>query len=74
MVKQTLEQKKAIRIVLNGDHSTSHLAITSQDRDLLTSINTFVALLEDLTETLSGETHVTNLQLNQCFSISVMFF
>ena len=53
IVKQTLEQKEAIRIVLSGDCSTSHLAITSQDLDLLTSINTFVTLLEDLTETLS---------------------
>ena len=69
MVERTLEQKEAIRIVLSGHHSTSHLAITLQDLDLLTSINTPVAFLEDLTETLSAETHVTNLQLNQCFSI-----
>jgi len=59
MVKRILEQKEAIRIVLSGDRSTSHLAITWQDIDLLTSINAFVAPLEDLTDTLSGETHVT---------------
>ena len=59
MVKRILEQKEAIRIVLSGDRSTSHLAITWQDIDLLASINTFVAPLEDLTDTLSGETHVT---------------
>ena len=28
MVKRALEQKEAIRIVLSGDRSTSHLAIT----------------------------------------------
>lgn len=59
MVKRILEQKEAIRIVLSGDRSTSHLAITWQDIDLLTSISTFVAPLEDLTDTLSGEAHVT---------------
>ena len=59
MAKRMLEQKEAIRIVLSGDHSTSHLAITWQDIDLLALINTFVAPLEDLTDTLSGETHVT---------------
>ena len=59
MVKRILEQKEAIRIVLSGDRSTSHLAITWQDIDLLTSINAFVTPLEDLTDTLSGETHVT---------------
>ena len=59
MVKQILEQKEAIRIVLSGDRSTSHLAITWQDIDLLASINTFVTPLEDLTDTLSGETHFT---------------
>ena len=59
MVKQILEQKEATGIVLGGDHSTSYLAITWQDIDLLTSINTFVAPLEDLTDTLPGETHVT---------------
>ena len=59
MVKRILEQKEVIRIVLSGDRSTSHLAITWQDIDLLTSINAFVTPLEDLTDTLSGETHVT---------------
>ena len=59
MVKRILEQKEAIRIVLRRDRGTSHLAITWQDIDLLASINTFVAPLEDLTDTLSGETHVT---------------
>ena len=59
MVKRILEQKEAIRIVLSGDRSTSHLAITWQDINLLTSISTFVAPLEDLTDTLSGEAHVT---------------
>ena len=44
---------------MSGDRSTSQLAITWQDNDLLTSINTFVASLEDLTDTLSGETRVT---------------
>ena len=37
----------------------SHLAIMWQDIDLLTSINAFVAPLENSTDTLSGETHVT---------------
>ena len=59
MVKRILEQKEAIRIVLSGDRSTSHLAITWQDIDLLTSNSAFVTTLEDLTDTLSGETHVT---------------
>ena len=59
IIKRILEQKEAIRIVLGGDRSTSHLAITWQDIDLLTSINVFVTPLEDLTDTLSGETHVT---------------
>ena len=58
-MKQILEQKEAIRIVLSRDRNTSHLAITWQDIDLLTSINTFVAPLEDLTDTLSGQTRVT---------------
>ena len=51
MAKRILKQKEAIGIVLGGDHSTSHLAITWQDIDLLTSIN--------MTDTLPGETHVT---------------
>ena len=59
MVKRILEQKEAIRIVLSGERSMSHLAITWQNIDLLTSINAFVAPLEGLTDTLSGETHVT---------------
>ena len=59
MLKVILEQKGAIRIVLSGDRSTSHLAITWQDIDLLTSISAFVTPLEDLTDTLSGETHNT---------------
>ena len=68
MVRHILEQKEA---VLSGERSMSHLAITWQDIDLLTSINAFVAPLEDLTDTLSGETHV---QLNQCSNTSVMNF
>ena len=59
MVKRILEQKEAIRIVLSSDHATSHLAITWQDIDLLTSIESFLSPLEDLTDTLLGETHVT---------------
>ena len=59
MVKRILEQKEAIRIVLSSDRATSHLAITWQDIDLLTSIESFLSPLEDLTDTLSGETHVT---------------
>ena len=35
------------------------MAITWQDIDLLTSIESFLSPLEDLTNTLSGETHVT---------------
>jgi len=59
MVKRILEQKEAIRVVLSGDCTTSHLAITWQDIDLLTSIESFLSPLEDLTDTLSGESHVT---------------
>jgi len=53
MVKRVLEQKEAIRIVLSGDCSTIVvLAIIWQN---------FVPLspLEDLTESLSGESHAT---------------
>ena len=35
------------------------MAITWQDIDLLTSIDSFLCPLEDLTDTLSGESHVT---------------
>ena len=59
MVKRILEQKEAIRIVLSSDRATSHLAITWQDIDLLTSIESFLSPLEDLADTLSSETHVT---------------
>ena len=44
MVKRILEQKEAIRIVLSSDRAvraTSYLAITWQDIDLLTSIESF---------------------------------
>ena len=59
MVKRILEQKDAIRIVLSRERSTSHLSLTWQDIDLLTSISKFASPLEDLTDTLSGEAHVT---------------
>ena len=59
MVRRILEQKEAIRVVLSRDHATSHLAITWQDIDLLTSIDSFLCPLEDLTDTLSGKSHVT---------------
>jgi len=45
MVKRILEQKEAIRVVLSGDHTTSHLAITWQDIDLMTSIKSFLSPL-----------------------------
>ena len=57
MVKRILEQKEAIRVVLSGDRITSHLAISWQDINL-TSIESFLSPLEDLTDTLSGESHV----------------
>ena len=41
MVKRILEQKEAIRVVLSGDRTTSHLVISWQDIDLLTSIESF---------------------------------
>jgi len=59
MVKRVVEQKEAIQIVLSGDRSTSHLAITWQDIDLLTSMHSFLSPLEHLTDSLSGESHVT---------------
>lgn len=59
MVRRILEQKEAIRVVLSGDRTTSHLAISWQDIDLLMSIESFLSPLEDLTDTLSGESHVT---------------
>ena len=45
--------------ILSRDRSTSHLAITWQDIDLLTSINAFLTPPDDLTDTLSGETLIT---------------
>jgi len=59
IVKTILEQKEAIRVVLSGDRKTSHLVITWQDIDLLTSIESFLSPLEDLTDALSGESHIT---------------
>ena len=59
MVKRVLEQKDAVRVVLSGDRSICHLAITWQDIDLFTSIHSFLSPLEDLTDSLSGESHVT---------------
>ena len=59
MVKRILEQKEAVRVVLSADRSTSHLTISWQDIDLLTSLESFLSPLEDLTDSLSGESHVT---------------
>ena len=48
MVRRILEQKEAIRVILSRDRATSHLAITWQDIDLLTSIDSFYVPLKIL--------------------------
>lgn len=52
MVSRILEQKEAIRLVLNPDRSTSHLVPTWQDLDVLQAIDSAISPLSSLTDIL----------------------
>ena len=59
MVSRILEQKEAIRLVLNSDRGTSHIVPTWQDLDVLQAIDSAISSLSSLTDILSGERYVT---------------
>ena len=59
MIARLLEQEDAIRAVLGLDRDTSHLLPTWQDIHVWESLAAALSPLEDLTDFLSGDTHVT---------------
>ena len=59
MIKRILEQKDAIKQVLRLDSKTRHLCLTWQDIDVLESIQNALGLLDEFTDSLSGENEVT---------------
>lgn len=59
MLHRVVEQQEAIRLVLASDHKSSHLIPTWQDFDVMDSILAALAPLRDMTDLLSGESHVT---------------
>ena len=62
MISRLLEQEEAIRAVLGLNRGTSHLLLTWQDIYVWESLSTALSPLEDLTDFLSGDTHVQFLQ------------
>ncbi len=59
MIDRILEQKDAIRQVLQADSKTKHLKLTWQDLDVLESIESAFSPLDEFTDALSGESEVT---------------
>ncbi|KAJ8270429.1 hypothetical protein GJAV_G00114470 [Gymnothorax javanicus] len=59
MIERFLEQEKAIVCVLGSDKRSRHLVPTWQDLEVLESINKAVKPLQDFTDALSGESHVS---------------
>ena len=59
MVSRLLEQEEAIRVVLGSDRKTSHLIPTWQDIRVWEAISKALSPIADLTDLLSGDTHVT---------------
>ena len=59
MISRLLEQENAIRAVLGLDRDASHLLPTWQDIHVWESLAAALSPLEDLTDFLSGDTHVT---------------
>ena len=59
MIDRIIEQQDAIRIVLSGDRTASHLMLSWQDLDVLASVSTVLHPLHQMTDLLSGEQYVT---------------
>ena len=59
MVDCILEQEKAIQRVLSEDRKASHLVLTWQDVDVLTSSHKALEPFADFTDALSGDSYVT---------------
>ena len=59
MVSRLLEQEEAVRIVLSSDRKTSHLIPSWQDTQIWESISKALSFIADLTDFLSGDSHVT---------------
>ncbi len=59
MIDRILEQKDAIRQVLQADSKTKHLKLTWQDLDVLESIKSAFGPLDEFTDAVSGESEVT---------------
>lgn len=59
MIDRILEQKDAIRQVLQSDSKTKHLKLSWQDLDVLESIKSAFGPLDEFTDALSGESEVT---------------
>jgi hypothetical protein len=59
MLHRIVEQQEAIRVVLATDRKSSHLIPTWQDFDVMDSILAVLAPLRDMTDLLSGESHIT---------------
>ena len=59
MISRLLEQEEAIRAVLGLNRDTSHLLPTWQDIHAWESLTAALSPLEDLTDFLSGDIHVT---------------
>ena len=59
MVSRLLEQEEAVRLVLGSDRKTSHLIPTWQDISVWEAIAKALSPIADLTDFLSGDSHVT---------------
>ena len=59
MVSRLLEQEEAVRIVLSSDKKTSHLIPSWQDTQIWESISKALSPIAELTDFLSGDSHVT---------------
>ena len=59
MVSRILEQEEAIRLVLSSDRKTTHLIPTWQDVQVWEAITKALSPIADLTDLLSGDSHVT---------------
>ena len=59
MIDTILEQKDAIRQILQSDSKTRHLKLTWQDLDVLESIKSAFGPLDEFTDALSAESEVT---------------
>ena len=59
MISRLLEQEEAIKAVLGLNRDTSHLLPTWQDTHVWESLTAALSPLEDLTDFLSDDTHIT---------------